>query len=146
MALLRIRNTAFSQCTYGREIAAASAQLTRCEPLGLCSKVPKAGDPAFKKENLPFIWEKSGAKFLADTAHQHGRKVQDSFKLPPEVRSKLNDEFCIVDADGSGALDPQERSDLFARLALQVSDQVCARFSTRCPLECASHVLMAAPE
>jgi hypothetical protein len=90
-----------------------------------CRKVPKAGDPYFKKEMLPQLWEQKGVDFLADTTPKHKRKMLDSFKLPPEVRSRFHDEFCIVDADESGALDAQELSDLFGRLALQVSDQVC---------------------
>jgi hypothetical protein len=89
--------------------------------------VPKDGDPFFKKEMLPQLWEQRGMEFLAETTPTHNRKMLDSFKLPPEVCSKFYDEFCIVDADGSGALDAQELSDLFSRLALKVSDQVYLR-------------------
>lgn len=88
------------------------------------SKVPRAGEANFKKEMLAELWERDGARFLEDSSHKRAPKLQDSFKLPPEVRSKLYDEFCIVDADGSGALDAGELSDLFSRLALSISDQV----------------------
>ena len=40
------------------------------------------------------------------------------------MRSKLFDEFCHVDADDSGALDPNELKTLFHRLALDLSDSV----------------------
>ena len=92
--------------------------------LRTCSKVPKAGDPGFKKEQLPRMWEAKGAHFLATTPRHAGPSLSDSFKLPPEVRSKLLDEFCNVDSNGSGALDPEEMSALFSRLALHVPMRV----------------------
>jgi hypothetical protein len=93
-------------------------------PTPQCSKVPKVGEAAFKKEMLPHIWDRRGQTFLMENTNFPKAKLEDSFKLPPEVRSKLFDEFCKVDANDSGSLDPQEMSDLFSRLALNVSDQV----------------------
>lgn len=82
---------------------------------------------------LATLWERDGARFLEESSGKRAAKMQDSFKLPPEVRSKLYDEFCTVDADGSGALDAGELSDLFSRLALTVSDKVRRRAAPRRP-------------
>ena len=78
------------------------------------------------------MWEAKGAHFLATTPRHAGPSLSDSFKLPPEVRGKLFDEFCNVDSNGSGALDPEEMSALFSRLALHVPMRV--RNKPSCPV------------
>lgn len=81
------------------------------------------------------MWARKGPAFLAATATKDAKSnLADSFKLPPEVRNKLQDEFNAVDIDGSGALDAGELSGLFSRLALHVSATVrCPTLATRRP-------------
>jgi hypothetical protein len=87
-------------------------------------KVFKAGDPFFKKEALALIWESSGRAFVSTHTAQRVDNWRESFKLPPEVRARLFNEFLLVDHDASGALDPSEMKDLFANLGLDVADEV----------------------
>jgi hypothetical protein len=86
--------------------------------------VPKKGEPNFQKEELARMWEVHGAAFLMGCGHHTNEKWRDSFKLPPEVRAKLYDEFMAVDADQSGALDAAELSKLFNKLGLHVPNEV----------------------
>jgi hypothetical protein len=85
------------------------------------------------------MWELKGATFLA-TCPAHGAKtsLSESFKLPPEVRSKLFDEFEKVDSDRSGALNSAKLAKLFHRLALDVSHKARSRaMLSRSTLFCA---------
>lgn len=76
------------------------------------------------------MWEDRSAKFLAANSHYKKAAQEDSFKLSPEVRAKLYDEFCKVDTDGMEGLSPDELTELFSRLALDVSDEVRSQTST----------------
>eukprot|EP00892_Ulva_mutabilis_P003872 jgi/Ulvmu1/1857/UM012_0013.1 len=87
-------------------------------------RVSKAGDPFFKKERLPELWELHGQEFLNMHTAAQSTAWRDSFRLPPEVRRRLFDEFQAADEDGSGALDAKELSALFRKLGIVVPPAV----------------------
>lgn len=66
------------------------------------------------------LWEIHGQEFLNMHTGGHSTAWRDSFRLPPEVRRRLVDEFQAADVDCSGALDAQELGELFRKLGIVV--------------------------
>lgn len=99
-----------------------------CMPVCLLSlrRMVRGGGAVCNAYGCRGLWEVHGQQFLNANTVQRNAAWRESFKLPPEVRCRLFDEFEAADSDKSGTLDAMELSELFTKLGIDVPPAVRA--------------------